>query len=138
MGRGTLEPDASASVTWRVSESDLASAIAVDQPDAFPPVLATARMIALMEVAAARVLRPLLADGELSVGVTVDVAHTAATPPDATVQTTARLIGQEGKLYVFEVKAEDDGGEIGRGTHKRAIVSAERLAGGAARRCPNV
>jgi len=136
MERATLEPDAYASVTWRVSEADLANAIAVDPSDAFPCVLATARMVALMEVAASRVMRPLLAEGELSVGVTVDVAHSAATPPGATVQAMAQFLRQEGKVYVFEVWAEDNGGEIGRGVHKRAIVLSDRLMSGAARRCP--
>jgi predicted thioesterase len=130
-----LEPGAEASVIRRVTEADLASAIAIDLPDAFPGVFATARMIALMEVAAARVLQPLLADGEFSVGVTVDVAHSAATPPGATVRARARFVRQEGKVYVFDVWAEDEGGEIGRGVHKRAIVAAERLLNGAARRC---
>ncbi|MBI1762888.1 MAG: thioesterase [Acidobacteria bacterium] len=136
MERALLEVGAEASVIWRVAEADLVSAIAVGLPDAFPAVFATARMIALMEVAAARVLRPLLAAGELSVGVTVDVAHSAATPLGATVQTRARFVRQEGKVYVFEVWAEDEGGEIGRGLHKRAIVATERPLNGAARRCP--
>src|SRR5215510_1726625 len=135
MERATLDPGAHASVTWRVSDADLASAIGVGMSDIFPGVLATARMIALMEVAASRVLRPLLAEGELSVGVTVDVSHSAATPPGATVRATARFIRREGKMYVFEVWAEDDGGEIGRGVHKRAIVLSERLEIGAVRRC---
>src|SRR5262245_53950340 len=122
MERTTLNPDANASVTLRVSEADLADVIAIDQSDAFPAVLATARMIALMEVAASRVLQPLLGEGELSVGVTVEVAHSAATPLGAMVRATARFLEQEGKVYVFEVRAEDEGGEIGRGLHKRAIV----------------
>ncbi len=42
----------------------------------------------------------------------------------------------EGKLYVFEVVATDDAGEIGRGTHRRAIVSVERIMAGAAKRAP--
>jgi len=87
-----------------------------------------------MEVAASRVLRPLLGPGELSVGVTVDVAHTAATQQGVRVKATARYLGREGKLFVFEVVARDRGGEIGRGTHKRAIISAERLLAGAERR----
>ena len=136
MERATLDPGAHAIVTWRVSDADLASAIGVGMSDVFPGVLATARMIALMEVAASRVLRPLLAEGELSVGVTVDVTHSAATPPGVTIRATARFLRQEEKIYVFEVWAEDDGGEIGRGVHKRAIVSSERLEIRAVRRCP--
>jgi predicted thioesterase len=87
-----------------------------------------------MEVAAARVLRAHLLEGEASVGISVDVIHTAATPPGATVTAQARFVGREGKLFLFEVSAADDAGEIGRGTHKRAVVSAERLIAGAARR----
>jgi len=68
------------------------------------------------------------------VGVAVDVVHTAATPPGATVTATARYIAKEGKLFVFEVIAADHAGEIGRGTHKRAVISTSRLQAGAAKR----
>jgi len=91
-------------------------------------------MIALMEVAASRVLVPLLGPGELSVGVTVDINHTAPTPLGAEVTATARYAGREGKLFLFEVSCADKGGEVGRGWHKRAIVSNERLQSGAERR----
>jgi len=120
-------PGSSASARLTVGASDLASSLSLEQGDDFPDVFATARMVALMELAAARVLRPHLAPGELSVGVSVDIAHTAATPPGATVTATAKLVGREGKLFLFEVSAADEGGEIGRGTHKRAVVSSERL-----------
>jgi len=91
-------------------------------------------MVALMELAAARVLRPNLRAGELSVGVSLDVVHTAATPLGATVTATAKFVGRDGKLFLFEVSAADNAGEIGRGTHKRAIVTTERLVAGAAQR----
>ena len=126
--------DSTASAHFTVAPSDLASALNLEPADAFPPVFATSRMVALMELAASRVLRPHLREGETSVGVSLDVAHTAATPPGATVTATARFVEREGKLFVFEVLAADNAGEIGRGTHKRAIVTVERLVGGAARR----
>jgi fluoroacetyl-CoA thioesterase len=47
------------------------------------------------------------------------------------VTAEARHVGQDGKLFVFELTARDRGGEIGRGTHERAIVAADRLLGGA-------
>jgi predicted thioesterase len=64
----------------------------------------------------------------------MDVSHTAATPEGVEVVATARYVGREGKLFLFEVVAEDRGGEIGRATHRRAIVSSDRLVAGAARR----
>lgn len=128
------EPGTTATAEVVVADSELASALRFDPGDEFPAVFATSRMIALMEVAAARVLRPLLQGDELSVGVTVDVRHTAATQRGGKVTATATYVGQEGKLYVFEVSASDEGGEVGRGTHKRAIVSNARLLAGAAKR----
>jgi len=128
--------DSTASARLTVAASDLANTLNLEPGDAFPPVFATSRMIGLMEVAAARVLRPHLRDGEASVGASVDVVHTAATPSGATVTATARFVGREGRLFLFDVSAADDAGEIGRGTHKRAIVSAERLVAGASRRSP--
>jgi len=132
--RPTVAEGTSGTITHEVGPADLASALSPDPAHRFPEVFATSRMIALMELAAARVLQPLLAEGELSVGVTVDVTHSAATPPGAEVRVTGRFLRMEGKLYVFEVVAHDPGGEIGRGTHKRAIVATERLLAGAAKR----
>lgn len=117
-----------------MTERELASTLRFDPADEFPAVYATSRMIGLMEVAASRILGPLLENDELSVGVTVDIVHSAATPPGATVTATARYVGQEGKLYVFEVTAADNAGEVGRGTHKRAVISTARLLAGAAKR----
>lgn len=128
------EINATATAQWTVGPADLASALPIETDDEFPPVFATARMIGLMEIAAARVLQPLLGPGELSVGVTVDVSHTAPTPVGAHVTATARYAGREGKLFLFEVSVSDPGGEVGRGWHKRAIVSNERLQSGAAKR----
>ena len=126
--------DATASASLIVKPSDLANVLNLEPGDDFPPVFATSRMIGLVEVAAARVLGPHLRAGEASVGVSVDVVHTAATPQGARVTATARFVGREGKLFVFEVSAADNAGEIGRGTHKRAVVMSERLIAGAARR----
>ena len=130
------EPEINATATAEliVGPNDLASSISAEGGDHFPAVLATARMIALMETAAARVLQPLLGPGELSVGVTVDITHIAPTPPGVLVTANARYTGREDKLFIFEISARDEGGEIGRGSHKRAIVETERLQRAAAKR----
>jgi len=127
-------PNTTASAELVVSDGDLATTLSLSTEDAFPAVFATSRMIALMEVASARLLLPFVGPGELSVGTRVDVVHSAATPPGVTVSATARYLGRDGKLFVFEVVANDDGGEIGRGKHWRAIISSERLVSGAAQR----
>jgi fluoroacetyl-CoA thioesterase len=125
---------ASATAILTVEEQHLARAVAMEAGDTFPPVFATAQMIALMEVAGARTMKPLLQIGELSVGVEVNVRHSAATLLGDTVRATALFTGMQGKFYAFEVVAEDSRGEIGRGTHLRAVVSEQRLLDGIRKR----
>lgn len=124
-------PGSTGAASLTVGPADLASSVGIEAVDEFPGVFATARMVALMEMAAARILRPHLAPGELSVGVSIDVRHSAATPPGAAVTATATFIRKEGKLFFFEISASDEGGEIGKGTHRRAVVASERLVAGA-------
>jgi len=134
MTRPELLPDTVAEASWIVTESDLASRLSDGHAGSFPDVFSTARMVALMELAAARVLLPVLEPGELSVGVLVSITHTAATPVGARVRATARYLGREGKHHAFEVVAFDEAGEIGRGSHQRAIIDETRLVNGARKR----
>jgi predicted thioesterase len=123
-----------ASFTVRASHS--AQALEVSAEDSFPNVFATAHMVAFMETAATRLMRPLLEPGQHSVGVLVSIKHTAATPIGGHVRTVATYLGPEGKLFRFKVEAFDDAGPIGDGEHTRAIVSTSRLLAGAAKRAP--
>lgn len=91
-------------------------------------VFATPAMVNLMEHAARNVLKPLLDDGEESVGVTVNIEHLAATPIGSTVTAMARITAVEGKLIDFEVTARDALDQIGRGTHRRAIIGVEKFS----------
>jgi predicted thioesterase len=135
MERPVLPEGTTATASRVVQDSDLATTLADDPGDRFPAVFATTRMIALMEMAGGRALLPLLRPGEVSVGVGVDVRHTAPTPSGVRVEAEARFLGMDGKLYLFEVVARDPAGEVGRGLHRRAIVAEERiLASAAARR----
>lgn len=131
MSEPTPQPGASGEAELVVALADTAKALATDPRDDFPEVLATARLVALMELAAARVLAPQLRDGELSVGVDVAIRHTAATPVGVSVRAVARYTGREGKLYRFEVEAFDAGGRVGSGWHTRAIIDTGRLLAGA-------
>lgn len=128
------------SIAHVVTEEDLADRVAASgtgggpERNLFPRVLGTARLIALMELAAARAMEPILRPGELTAGIVVRVDHYAPTPLGGTVRMSARYLGPEGKHYRFEVVAHDDAGEIFRGQHVRAVVDVERLERGAARR----
>jgi fluoroacetyl-CoA thioesterase len=117
-----------------VTPQDTARHIALAPSDAFPEVFATSRMIALMELAAARAMKPLLGEGQLSVGVSLQVRHTAATPVGSNVRAMATYLRTEAKLMHFRVEAFDEAGSIGSGEHARAIVDTGRLLSGAERR----
>ena len=54
-----IAPDTTASAELTVGPEDLASRLVFGPGDSFPEVLATTRMIALMEVAAARAIAPI-------------------------------------------------------------------------------
>ena len=121
-------------IEFKVKNSDLASNLNISKDDGFPDVFATARLVALMECSAAKILIPLLKEGELSVGVGVNITHLAATLEGDTAISTATFDGMEGKLYKFSIEVVDSGGKIGIGTHTRAIVSTDRLMSGAKKR----
>lgn len=92
-----------------------------------PEVYATPMMIALMEIAAASAIQPLLPPGWMSVGTEVGVRHLAATPVGCTVTASAAVVAVNGRLVTFAVSAHDGVERIGEGTHTRAIVNLERF-----------
>lgn len=127
----TLEPGIQVEASKIVTYEDTAKAISLEEGDNFPEVYATTSMIALMELAGARAIIPLLAGDQLSVGVGVDIKHLAATPVGVEVKAVATFLEMEGKLFKFKVEAFDPGGLIGKGIHTRAIIDTERLLAGA-------
>jgi len=91
-------------------------------------VFSTPSMINLMEHAAREALRPYLDPHEESVGVTVHVEHLAATPIGAAVRAEAIVTAHSGKLIDFDITAFDEADQIGRGTHRRALIQTDRFA----------
>lgn len=113
---------------------DMAKAQRLGTEDEFPEVWATSRMILLMEIAATRLMKPMVAPGQMSVGVGINIEHIAATPVNTKVRARATYGGREGKLFKFTIEAFDAGGKVGEGNHTRAIIATERLLAGAAAR----
>ena len=129
-----LEIGSNSSIEFKVKDSDLAKNLEISPEDNFPEVFATARLVALMECSAAKVLTPLLKEGQLSVGVEVNMKHLAPTLTGDIVNSTATFVGMEGKLYKFEIEAKDSGGVVGTCIHTRAIITEDRLMSGANKR----
>ena len=90
-------------------------------------VYATPCMVALMEGAACEAIAEGLAEAETTVGIELNIRHTAATPVGLEVRAEAEVTAVEGKIITFSIKAYDEAGEIGSGTHKRAVINAQRF-----------
>lgn len=90
-------------------------------------VYATPCMVALMEGAACDAIADALAEGQTSVGTELNIKHVSATPVGLEVRAEAEVTAVEGKIITFQVKAYDEAGLIGEGTHKRAVISAQRF-----------
>lgn len=91
------------------------------------PVFATPMMIALMENAAVNAVSACLEEGQGTVGTRLSVSHDAATPIGMKVWAEAVLTQVEGKKLVFEVKAFDEAGPIGGGSHERFVIQTEKF-----------
>lgn len=91
------------------------------------PVFATPYMIALMENAAVNAVQAHLEEGQGTVGTKLEVTHDAATPIGMKVWAEAELTAVEGKKLTFSVKAFDEAGPIGGGTHERFIITVDRF-----------
>ena len=92
-----------------------------------PAVLSTPWLIKWLEQTARETLRPLLNEGEASVGMEVDIRHLAPTPKGAKVRCTARVLGSDGNTVTFQIEASDSQELIARGAHKRAVISKARF-----------
>ena len=91
------------------------------------PVLATPVMINLIEAAALAAVEHLLPSGHQSLGIQLDVTHTAATPVGLRVTATAEISLVQGRTITFRVAARDEFEPIGGGTHRRVVVSVSRF-----------
>lgn len=127
-----LEPGLEGRATVVVTEEQTAPAVG----SGTITVYATPSMVALMEQAAVDCVEHRLAPGEATLGVNLDVSHTAATPPGVAVEATATLTAIDGRKLVFSIVARDAVEPIGKATHTRIVVDAERFKAKLAAKSP--
>jgi fluoroacetyl-CoA thioesterase len=92
-----------------------------------PNVYATRAMVGHFEEVCAEMVLPYLGEGEQTVGIGMKFSHTAATPIGMKVRFTAKLVEVEGKKLTFEVEGFDEVEKIGKATHDRFIINAEKF-----------
>lgn len=90
-------------------------------------VYATPCMVALMEGAACEAVAEALEEGQTTVGTALNIEHISATPVGLEVRAEAEVTAVAGKVITFAVRAFDEAGEIGHGTHQRVVVNSQRF-----------
>jgi len=118
-----LEPGLSAQVEITVTEADTAIAMRSGSV----PVLATPRVIALVEEACVQAVHGALEPGQTSVGMRVQLDHLNPTPVGGTAVAEATLDGCEGRRLKFKVAVNDGRGLIAAGRVTRVVVDEERF-----------
>ncbi|MDE6101652.1 MAG: thioesterase family protein [Ruminococcus sp.] len=90
-------------------------------------VFATPVMVMLMEKSACNCLTEYLENDETTVGTEMNVKHVSATPEGMKITAEAVLTEVNAREFTFSVKAYDEIGLIGEGTHKRFLVFGEKF-----------
>jgi fluoroacetyl-CoA thioesterase len=118
-----LEPGLSGSVALTVGSAD--SAVAMGSGDV--PVLATPRVVALMEAAAVAAIEGALPGGFTSVGSRSEVDHLAPTAIGGEVIADAVVTEVDGRIVHFDVIVAEGDSTVARGSHVRSVVDRERF-----------
>lgn len=113
----------SAAVELVVGDGDTAPALGSGDV----PVLATPRVIALVEEATVAALVGQLGENETSVGVRVQLEHISPTAVGSAVRADCSLERVQGRRLVFTVSARDDRGLVAAGKVTRVVVDRERF-----------
>lgn len=119
----SVQPGLQGSADMMVGDGD--TAVAMGSGDV--PLLATPRLVALLEAASIDALRGALDEGDTSVGTGVEIDHVSPTPVGWEVHAEAVLAGVNGRHLRFEVRAWDVRGDVARGVHHRAVVERRRF-----------
>ena len=113
--------------TFTITETVTEDKLACNVGSGMVRVLATPMMIALIEKTAAACVQDELPEGDTTVGTSISVSHTAATPAGMKITATAVITAVDGRKISFAVKAEDECGLIGEGTHERVTIHTDRF-----------
>ncbi|MBC8365632.1 MAG: thioesterase [Actinobacteria bacterium] len=91
------------------------------------PVLATPRLVALLEEASVDALAGHLDDGQTTVGMRVQIDHLAPTGVGIEVRATATLESVEGRRLTFSAEATDGTSPVALATITRVVVDTARF-----------
>lgn len=126
----TLQPGMTFEFNYKVPADKTVPHLYPEAPQLqkMPQVFATGYLVGLIEWACIEAINPHIDwPRQQTVGIHVDINHTAATPPGFSVTVKGTLSRVEGRKLTFTVEARDDSDQISAGTHQRYIIDAERF-----------
>ncbi|NOT71094.1 MAG: thioesterase [Hyphomicrobium sp.] len=127
-----LQPGLTGTVVVPVTPDRLATVVGSGNA----PVYASPMLVAAFEAAAVACVEHLLPVDHQSLGMHLDVTHSAPTPLGLTVTATATLKEVTGRKLVFALTANDGVDTIGSGMHTRVVVDTPRFMARLAAKSP--
>jgi len=127
MSLDDLQPGLKGTRTITVDEALTVPSVATGHFGFFdmPPVFATAFLVGFVEWTCIEALRPFLGEGQRTVGVHVDLSHSAATPIGMKVTAEIELVERNDRKLRFKVLVRDEADLISEGFHERYIIDIE-------------
>lgn len=128
--KDTLQAGIKHTFVFPVDDSKLVPALypEAEEFNVMPNVFATGYLVGLIEWTCIQAVNPHLDwPDEQTVGIHVDVSHTAATPSGFSVTVDVELAEVDRKRLVFEVQARDDIDVITKGRHERFVINKEKF-----------
>jgi len=92
-----------------------------------PDVFGTPFLGGLFEGTSAALMAEHLAPGEQSVGISMNLQHTAPTPLGMEVRAVTEVTQVEGRKVTFKVEGFDEKEKIGSAVHERFIINAGKF-----------
>jgi fluoroacetyl-CoA thioesterase len=128
--KDSLQPGLKFEFQFQVPETKTVPYLYPESPEfqLMPRVLATGFMVGLFEWACIQALTPHLDwPREQTVGISVNLSHTAATPPGLMVTVRGLLEKVEGRKLTFFLEADDGADLISQGYHERFVIDAAKF-----------
>jgi predicted thioesterase len=119
----SLTAGLTARVELTVTDADTAQAMGSGDV----PVLGTPRLLALAEAATVAATAAKLPPGTTTVGIRVELDHSAPTPVGGTVTALATLAKVDGRRLLFEVRVTAGEATVAEARIERALVDRQRF-----------
>ena len=128
--KDSLKPGLTVEFKYKVPENKTVPFIYPEfsEGQVMPKVFATGFLLALYEFSCIKALNPHLDwPNEQSVGIGMNMTHTAATLAGMTVTVKGKLIKMEGRKLTFAMEAFDDVEKVSEATHERFVIYPEKF-----------